>query len=91
LSKHRRNTHDLLLLGRALRQLREQRRLSQSELAATASVEEGRIKALESGQLDPDYELLLALTEGLGTRPAALVLRAEALAKEDRASTDQAT
>jgi transcriptional regulator with XRE-family HTH domain len=69
----------LLALGRALRQLREQRRMSPEDLAGAAGVERGRIDALEAGHLDPGYELLLALSDALGVQPSALVLLAEGL------------
>jgi HTH-type transcriptional regulator, competence development regulator len=71
----------LLALGRALRQLREQRRMSPAELAGAAGVERGRIDALEAGRLDPGYELLLALAGALGVEPSALVLLAERLSR----------
>jgi hypothetical protein len=37
------------------------------------------VRALEAGQLDPTYELLLALADGLDVRVSAFVIRAEAL------------
>jgi transcriptional regulator with XRE-family HTH domain len=70
---------DLLLLGRALRRLREQRRVSVDELAGAIDIPRQRIDALESGRLDPTYELLLALADGLGVRASALVILAERL------------
>jgi transcriptional regulator with XRE-family HTH domain len=80
--------HDLALLGRALREQRERRRLSQGALAAAAGTQERRIRALEAGQLDPDYVLLVALAKALGVRPVALVIRAEELAQEEAESLD---
>jgi transcriptional regulator with XRE-family HTH domain len=70
---------DLLVLGRALRRMREQRGTSADELAGATSIDRERIDALESGRLDPTYELLLALAEGLGVQPSALVIFAEQL------------
>ncbi|HZL48334.1 MAG TPA: helix-turn-helix domain-containing protein [Solirubrobacteraceae bacterium] len=58
----------LLLLGRAFREIREQRGLSAGELATATGVNRLRIVSLEEGRLDPDYELLLGLAEGLGVR-----------------------
>jgi transcriptional regulator with XRE-family HTH domain len=75
---------DLLLLGKAIGQIRAERGLSVGELAAAAGIEIERVQALEAGQLDPDYELLLTLAEGLGVRPSALVIRAEELLAERR-------
>jgi len=82
LSERTQKTRDLVVLGRAIGELRDQGGLSASALAAAVGVEERRIRALEAGQLDPDYELLIALAEALGVRPAELVIRAEQLAAE---------
>ncbi|HSZ05536.1 MAG TPA: helix-turn-helix transcriptional regulator [Solirubrobacteraceae bacterium] len=79
---------DLALLGKAIRQLRDERRLSQGELAVATGVGERRIQALEAGRLDPDYMLLLALAKALGVRAGALVIRAEELARQDVESED---
>jgi transcriptional regulator with XRE-family HTH domain len=71
---------DLLLLGKAIRELREQHRVSAGALAARAELSEADLSALESGQVDPDFELLLALAEAIGVRPSAFFVRAEQLA-----------
>jgi transcriptional regulator with XRE-family HTH domain len=70
---------DLPVLGRAIRQMREQRGMSADELAGATSIGRERVDALETGRLDPTYELLLALAEGLGIQPSALVILAEQL------------
>lgn len=70
---------DLLILGEAVREVREQRGFSVSELAAGARVAKGRVVALEEGQLDPDYELLLTLAQSIGVPPSAFILHAEDL------------
>jgi transcriptional regulator with XRE-family HTH domain len=70
---------DLSALGRAVRARREQLGMSADELAGAAGISRQRIHALETGQLDPTYELLLALAEGLGIEPSALVSLAEQL------------
>jgi transcriptional regulator with XRE-family HTH domain len=70
---------ELLVLGRALREMREQRGMSPDELADAAGMSRRRIDALETGHVDPSYELLLALANGLGIRPSALVILAEQL------------
>jgi transcriptional regulator with XRE-family HTH domain len=69
-------------LGHAVREQRERCRLSPSALAAAAGVDEKRIRALERGQLDPEYELLLALADALEVPAGALVIRAEELARD---------
>lgn len=59
--------------------MRKQRGMSVDELADASGVLRERIGALEAGQLDPTYELLLEITDGLGTQPSALVILAERL------------
>jgi transcriptional regulator with XRE-family HTH domain len=85
LSESRQKQPDLLVLGEAIGQIRAERGLSTVELATATGIEITRIQALEAGRLDPDYELLLTLAEGLGVRPSALVIRAEGLKAENRA------
>jgi transcriptional regulator with XRE-family HTH domain len=74
-----RERQDLVVLGRAIRDLREQRGVSARDLAARAGVDRARIEALEHGQLDPGFDLLLALAEGMDVRPSAFFVRAEQL------------
>jgi transcriptional regulator with XRE-family HTH domain len=69
----------LLALGRAVKLMREQRGMSLSELAETSGVRRERLDALETGQLDPTYELLVEVAESLGAQPSALVILAEQL------------
>jgi transcriptional regulator with XRE-family HTH domain len=78
-----REQQHLLALGLALGQIREEHGVSADQLAAATGVELARVRALEDGRLDPAYELLLALADGLGVRPSAFVIRAEALAVDD--------
>jgi transcriptional regulator with XRE-family HTH domain len=89
--RHLDQPDELALLGAAVRQLREERRLSQRELASAIGVGERRIQALEAGHLDPDYVLLVRLAKSLGVRAGALVIRAEGLANEGRPSPDTPT
>ena len=74
---------NLLVLGRAIRRMREQRGISTDDLAGAGGVSRQRIDALEAGQLDPSYELLLALAKGLGVPLSALLLLAEQLNESD--------
>lgn len=69
----------LALLGKAVCLIREENNLSLSELAAAARMTQSRLTAIEAGELDPDFELLLRLADSLHTRPSEFVLRAEAL------------
>jgi transcriptional regulator with XRE-family HTH domain len=59
--------------------MREQRGISADELADATGMHRRGIDALEAGHLDPTYELLLALADGLGVEPSALVIFAEQL------------
>jgi XRE family transcriptional regulator, regulator of sulfur utilization len=70
---------NLLILGRAVKLMREQRGMSADELADASGVLRERIGAVEAGQLDPTYELLLKIADGLGIQPSALVTLAEQL------------
>lgn len=70
---------DLLLLGQAIRRMRNERGMSAQELAGAARVSERQLELLESGRLDPTYERLLVLAEALGVQPSALVGLAERL------------
>lgn len=70
---------ELTLLGRAVRRSREQQGLSADELADAIGMTRQRIDMLETGRLDPTYELLLAVAERLRAPPSALVELAEQL------------
>jgi transcriptional regulator with XRE-family HTH domain len=70
---------NLLALGRAVKLMREQRGMSADELAEASGVSRECLDALETGQLDPTYELLVEIAEGLGVQPSELVIFAEQL------------
>jgi XRE family transcriptional regulator, aerobic/anaerobic benzoate catabolism transcriptional regulator len=67
----------LVALGRAVRQLRERQGLTQAQLAEAAGMSQQRLHALEAGEVDPHFDTLLALADGLGIRPATLFSRAD--------------
>lgn len=71
------------MLGRTIRGIREHHGLNTGELAAATGLAPACITAIEDGQLDPDFELLLQLAEGMGIRPSAFFLHAEELGNED--------
>jgi transcriptional regulator with XRE-family HTH domain len=66
-------------LGRAVQTRREQRGMSVEALAEASGIPVERIGALEAGRLDPTYELLLEIADGLGSAPSELVSLAESL------------
>ena len=69
----------LRLLGLAIRSVRETRGSTIAGLARAAGISAEQLQAVEAGELDPDYELLVRLAECLNTRPSAFVVRAEEL------------
>jgi ribosome-binding protein aMBF1 (putative translation factor) len=75
---------ELVFLGRAIRQQREQQNITAGELAAKAGVGKRRLQRLEAGRLDPDFELLGNLADALSTKPSTFVVRAEALKAKGR-------
>jgi len=76
----RQQQQDLLILGQAVRELRQERHRSIRNLATLCGAPAGRLAALEAGRLDPDLELLAALAQGLGLTRSEIFLRAEQLA-----------
>jgi transcriptional regulator with XRE-family HTH domain len=81
LPESRHNDADLRGLARAVRRMREQLGMSAEELADATDMSRQRIDALEDGRLDPTYEQLLALAEGLDTQVSVLVALAARLKK----------
>ncbi len=75
----------LVALGRATERLREQHAMTASELAAAAGIAPARLHALEAGEVDPAYDVLLALAEGLGVQVEQLVRLARELGHPDKA------
>jgi transcriptional regulator with XRE-family HTH domain len=71
--------HDLELaaLGRAIRQVHEQRGVSVDALATAAGIDRERLEAIEAGRLDPGYRRLRRLTAALGVTSTALLLPVE--------------
>jgi transcriptional regulator with XRE-family HTH domain len=86
LSASEHQEQNLAILGQAVRQVRERQDVTASELAAVTGVECEQIDALEAGQLDPTYELLLVLARGLGIRPSVFVVCAEDIRTRRRPS-----
>jgi hypothetical protein len=72
-------TRALCALGEAVRQERERAGFSAVALAAASGIQTTKLQALEAGQLDADFDLLVALTQALKTRLSKLFSRAEAL------------
>lgn len=72
---------ELIALGLTVRQLRTERNITEGELATAAGLTLERLAAIEAGRLDPRFDALLALADGLGVAASALVKRTEAETK----------
>jgi transcriptional regulator with XRE-family HTH domain len=65
--------------GRALRQLRLERRLSQEALAQLADLDRTYVSGIERGERNPSLENILRLSDALEIRVSELAGRAENL------------
>lgn len=70
---------ELVFIGQAIRQAREEHDTSVVELAGKAGIGERRMARLEAGKVDLDYELLLKLARAVNIKPSTLLVRARAL------------
>lgn len=66
-------------LGKAIRQLREERGMTQEALAHAAGVTVGHLSTIERGHSNPTWATVKALANGLGTTMARLTHLAESL------------
>ncbi len=64
---------ELIALGRMVRAAREQKGMSVTELAEAAGLKRRRLVRIEAGELDPHYDGLIALADGLGVRVAEII------------------
>jgi hypothetical protein len=64
---------ELIRLGETFQQVREQQQISVADLAGRTGIYAFQISNLEAGHLDPEYELLIALANGMGVPLSALV------------------
>jgi transcriptional regulator with XRE-family HTH domain len=82
-SVDRQEQHDLRILGRAIRSVRERRGLTAEELAAASGIALERIAAVEGGRLDPGFDLLITLARAMDVPLSAFFGRVEELARDD--------
>jgi transcriptional regulator with XRE-family HTH domain len=73
-------TPDAAALGRAVRLIRDERGISQVQLAEATGFMQSWISHVERGARNPSWNNVARLAEGLGVSPAELVKRAEACA-----------
>ena len=60
-------------LGAVARRVRESQRLTLTDVAATAGISAGMLSRLETGQVTPSLETLVALADALRVKPALLL------------------
>lgn len=75
-------TPDAAALGKAVRSIRDEKDISQVQLAAATGFMQSWISHVERGARNPSWNNVVRLAEGLGVSPAELVSRAEACAAE---------
>ena len=66
-------------VGEAIRQVRQQKRMSQSELAHRARLTQATVSRIESGARRGDIETLALIAAGLGLALWILIKRAEGI------------
>jgi len=71
---------DHTALGRAVRIMRATRGLSQEELGARANLHRNYIGAIERGEINPTFRVLLKLERGLAMPLSELIAKCEELA-----------
>lgn len=77
-----------LPINERLRQLRKQQGLTQEQLAQLTHVSRQTISNWETGRAAPDYDMLHALADALGTSASDLLGEAEAAVSETAVSSD---
>lgn len=70
-------TPDAAALGRAVRALRDERGISQVQLAEATGFMQSWISNVEHGRRNPSWSNVVRLAEGLGVSVADLAARAE--------------
>lgn len=64
---------ELLAFGRALRNLRKEKKLTQDELSLFSRVDRSYISELENGEKAPSLLTITALARALHVKPSALI------------------
>ena len=68
---------DQAALGRAVRLIREERGISQMQLAAESGLMQSWISQVERGRRNPSWSNVVRLVDGLGVSVSELAARAE--------------
>jgi transcriptional regulator with XRE-family HTH domain len=78
---------ELRALGRAARYLRARRELSQERLGERAGLHRNYVGAIERGEINPTFRVMLKLTRGLDVPLSKLIADTEQLRSEQRSDT----
>ena len=73
---------ELRALGRAARYMRARRELSQERLGERAGLHRNYVGAIERGEINPTFRVLLKLTRGLDVPLSQLIEDTEQLRRE---------
>ena len=73
----------LAAFGKAVREARIREGFSASDIASQAGLSTGRLRELERGLLDADYDLILRVGDAIGVRSSAIFRRAEELEQDE--------
>lgn len=76
-----------IAFGRALRQLRDERELSQEELGYKTGLHRNYIGGVERGELNPTLTSIFKLARGLGMQPSELLALCERLLRRATSRT----
>jgi transcriptional regulator with XRE-family HTH domain len=82
---HSQDAFSLQALGQAIREVRSDKNLSQSELARRTGLHPTYISRLERGSHNPTYVVILQLSKGLEVSAAELIQASEAVEGERHA------
>jgi transcriptional regulator with XRE-family HTH domain len=74
---------ELIALGRATWQIRVQQGMSRSELAGALGVEQRWVQELEAGRLDPPFDVLRAVADGLSVKASEFLTLAEEMIRSE--------
>ena len=64
---------ELIRFGQTFRQVREREGVSVADLATRTDIDAQEINALEAGRLDPAFDVMCALADGIGVWLSALI------------------
>ena len=70
--KYVRDEKIIKLLGKKIKQLREEQEISQRQLAFEANIPETQVRRIEKGQINTGISTIAAITKALGVHPKEL-------------------